>query len=158
MTMTHSEHVFLCPNCNREFGTAVDYLQHLPCYGSLGEGPKRLVESMFSAHTVDKQVLTGDQDIDRVIAECIQIMSSKGHDYMAGTTDRLYNFRQAAADLGITMREVAYIYMWKHLSAIRSYCRTGEMKAEGVLSRITDAINYLLLLYKISLEEEKKES
>jgi hypothetical protein len=98
--------------------------------------------------------MTGDDDFDDVLRRCIDIMSTKGVDYKGGSEDRLNNFRQAAIDLGITMREVAYIYMWKHLAAIKSYCRTGEVKAEGLREHICDTINYLLILDKIEKDQK----
>lgn len=101
--------------------------------------------------------LTGDPDFDEVLRECVEIMATKGSDYMAGTADRLHNFRQAAEELGISMREVVYVYMWKHLASIRTYCRTGEVKSEGLRSHITDVINYLLLLYKVEQDVRRQQ-
>lgn len=95
---------------------------------------------------------TGDGDFDDILRECMQVMNTKGVDYAAGSEDRLYNFRQAAADLDTSMEVVLYTYLWKHLSAIRRHCRGEDLRSESLRDRIVDAINYLLILYKIDRE------
>jgi hypothetical protein len=94
-----------------------------------------------------------DEDIKNILRECFETLSDKGTDYSAGTKDRLYNFRRASEEIGLPMRKILYIYLWKHLSAVTKYCNDGELKSESLKGRIVDAINYLLLLYKIDCEE-----
>lgn len=98
--------------------------------------------------------LTGDRVFDSILEECIKVMSTKGVDYAAGSADRLYNFREAARDLGLPMEQVLYIYLWKHLTSIKRFCKNGVVESETIESRIVDAINYLLILAKI-IDEKK---
>lgn len=154
--------------CGQLFRTAEDYRDHLPCHICERWGDK-VPLSIKAVQCIEddgeairrimgeKDRLTGDVDFDAVLRECIEIMATKGSDYMAGTTDRLHNFRQAAEELGISMREVVYVYMWKHLASIRTYCRTGEVKSEGLKSHVTDVINYLLLLYKVEQDIRRQQ-
>lgn len=100
-------------------------------------------------------VLTGEPVFDDVLRECIEVMRTKGADYAEGSTDRLSNFRRAGQDLGLSMREVLHVYLWKHLAAVRRYCATGELASETLRGRIVDVINYMLILALIDAVGEE---
>lgn len=101
--------------------------------------------------------LTGDQEVDAMLRDCIEIMASKGQEYTGGSPDRLNNFRQAGQDVGLPMEKVWYVFFNKHLRAIQSYIKNGCVvkSNETIHSRIMDCIVYLLLFHKMALEIER---
>lgn len=92
----------------------------------------------------------------------LPLMISKGADY-SNSEEALQNFKEAAAFLGTTPQEVALIYCFKHLSAIKNMlknppdklCWTSErdgVLVEGPLQKISDARNYLAI-FAMCLED-----
>lgn len=77
---------------------------------------------------------------------------TKGKEY-AGSDDRLANFKRLGADLGMDPRAVLWVYLTKHLDAIRSYLRRGHVLSEPIEGRIDDAILYLVLLKCLDIEK-----
>lgn len=105
----------------------------------------------------NKPELTGDEDMDKLLAECISTMKTKGQEYTGNSPDRLNNFREAGKDIGLGMEQVWYTYFNKHLRALQSYikndCKTQSN--ESIQGRIVDLINYLLLFGKMTIEIER---
>lgn len=97
--------------------------------------------------------ITADEDFRECIAACDAILKVKGNDYTQGD-DRLKNFDRNGARLGLRPEQVLAVYMNKHLDAIETYLRRGAVESEPIEGRIQDAINYLLLLYKMVRREE----
>jgi hypothetical protein len=91
------------------------------------------------------------------------ILEYKQYDY-SEHDDRLQNFREVAAFMGMRPAEVALTYLLKHIQAISIAVKTGEYVwawetnrgGEGLKQRIADGRNYLLLL-AACLEEETNE-
>lgn len=90
------------------------------------------------------------------------ILNWKAKDYTDGKddTDRLQNFKEVAAFIGLRPSEVALTYLLKHVQSIalavknEHYNWNWETKdGEGLKQRIADARNYLLLL-AACIEEE----
>lgn len=98
---------------------------------------------------------TGDADFDTLLDRCNKLLKVKGHDYTAGSPDRLANFRSASGILGQTQETVLGVYLWKHLSAIFTYLQKGQLESEPIEERIVDSINYLLLLGKMVAEKKQ---
>ena len=73
------------------------------------------------------------------------LLSKKGSDYTQGL-DRLSNFKLVAEEIGTTPEQVLWVYLAKHLFALRRYVREGRVESEPLQDRIDDAINYLHLL------------
>ncbi|NMC10240.1 MAG: hypothetical protein GYA39_04580 [Methanothrix sp.] len=90
---------------------------------------------------------------------CNSTLQIKAKEY--GTTDRLHNFKMAAAIQGVEP-ETALLGMWaKHLVSvidiIHDIEQHGKLPTKELLSeKITDSINYLLLLE--ALIEERREA
>jgi hypothetical protein len=101
--------------------------------------------------------MTGDAEVDAMLRDCIDTMSSKGQEYTGGSPDRLNNFRQAGLDVGLPMEKVWYVFFNKHLRALQSYIKNGCVvkSNETIHSRIMDCIVYLLLFEKMSREIER---
>jgi len=92
-----------------------------------------------------------------VIVECLKLLDFKGHDYTgAADDDALANFKLVAHTTGLTPLQVWSVYFHKHVDAIMTFVKKGELKSEKIDTRIQDAINYLLLLNGLIKENEKK--
>ena len=96
--------------------------------------------------------IAADPDFAAVITECDRVLATKGRDYTQGE-GRLKNFYRNGARLGIPARQVLGIYLNKHLDAIETFIKRGQVESEPIEGRIVDAINYLLLLAKMVREE-----
>ena len=94
--------------------------------------------------------LTKEQ-IDRSLAGLL----SKSDEY--ATEDRLHNFRTAAAMQGLTDKQALAGMMAKHTVSVYDMCWSGEDYPLALWEeKITDSINYLLLLNAMVREEAKK--
>ncbi len=90
---------------------------------------------------------------DEISAACKELLSKKGDDY-SGREDRLLNFKRLGNELNLPPRQVLWVYLRKHLDAITSYVRDGKLEScESLRSRVTDAINYLVLLECLRMDE-----
>lgn len=110
---------------------------------------------MSCQHDSDRQCacdkgLTGHEDIDTFLNECLETMRAKGHDYREGhDDDLLHNFRTVGEDMDIAPEKVWYIYASKHWKAIKTFIKEGgQSESEPIEGRIKDVIVYLLLLYR----------
>ncbi len=99
------------------------------------------------------------EDFDELVTArfgfCARTLQLKGSEYSTNT-DRLHNFKIAAAFQGCEP-ESALLGMWaKHLVSIRDIVdgiEAGRLPDEKMLSeKITDSINYLVLLEALFLE------
>lgn len=84
--------------------------------------------------------------------DCEEILLRKGHDY-AGPQDRFRNFRETAREVGIPAAKVWWIFFQKHLHAISTFVRDGEVQSEPIMERFKDARNYLDLGAGLVAEE-----
>lgn len=84
----------------------------------------------------------------------VEINRVKGHDY-AGDEDALANFKREAEDLGMRPEQVWAVYASKHWSAVKTFCREGDVASEPIEGRLQDVILYCYLL--LGLIEEKKQ-
>lgn len=81
----------------------------------------------------------------------MDISRKKGKDY-SGDMDVLSNFKRIADELDSTPEIVLYVYFAKHLDAVRSYIKNGELESESLENRIVDMRLYLALLYAMYCE------
>lgn len=78
-------------------------------------------------------------------------------EYTIGNQDNdvFTNFRSIGDRLGIDPKLVLSVYLFKHMDSIRSYLKHGQTFTEEISGRISDAINYLVLLNgMIQVEKE----
>lgn len=100
-----------------------------------------------------------DRDFRQAIEECNKLLTTKGHDYTQGAEGdrgRLRNFYTNAERLGVSPFTVLGVYMNKHLDAVNTFLSKGRLESEPIEDRIADSINYLLLLYKMVMYEERQ--
>ncbi len=85
---------------------------------------------------------------------CKELMGQKGPEY-TNDKDTLSNFKQAAEDTGTDPKTVCWIYLYKHLEAIRNYVKSGKTSSdESIEGRLMDAANYMNLMAQIIWDEQ----
>lgn len=100
--------------------------------------------------------------IKEQLLTCEGLLIGKGQEYAPGATDesavdRLAHFKKAAAITGGTPKEALLGMLAKHLVSISDMCIDGrDYTGDRWTEKITDSINYLLLL-KALVEEERYE-
>jgi len=85
---------------------------------------------------------------------CNQILQKKGGDYNPSGI-AFDDLEEAAKDLGIKKSGVLWIYMGKHISAIRSYIRYNKMHSENIGGRLMDLANYCAMM-AVLLKTERR--
>lgn len=91
--------------------------------------------------------------VERQIDSCKNILLNKAKEY-AMDNDRLHNFKNAAGMMGCDPKEALAGMMAKHTISIYDMCRDNEPHSMELWDeKITDHINYLLLL-KAIVEEQ----
>ena len=91
--------------------------------------------------------------LESQFAKCREVLIEKAKQY-AGDGDRLHNFRCAAGMQCCTATEALAGMMAKHTISIYDMCRDGKRHSEEMWDeKITDHINYLLLLRALVTED-----
>ena len=90
---------------------------------------------------------------------CENLLVSKGNEYAldaaVGRADRLAHFKKAAAISGGTQKGALFGMLTKHLVSLSDMCSDGRVYGkERWVEKITDSINYLLILRAIVEEED----
>lgn len=85
-----------------------------------------------------------------------ELTATKGEEYARSEDDQLANFKRQAAELGLDPEKVLAIFLNKHLDAIKSFIKTGQVLSEPIHGRIDDAILYLILLKAMIVEKEEQ--
>lgn len=104
---------------------------------------------------------TFNQIIEEQLSTCKSILCQKGLEYtpdaMAETSaDRLAAFKKAAVIIEGTPKEALLGMLSKHLVSISDMCVDGkEYSVERWTEKITDSINYLLIL-RAMIDEERR--
>jgi len=94
--------------------------------------------------------------ITRQIEHCKSILCSKAKEY--ATADRLHNFKVAGALQGVSPVQALMGMMTKHTVSVADMCMSGETYPQELWDeKITDSINYLLLLAALVREENHEQ-
>lgn len=110
---------------------------------------------------MDLPHIAADPDFRSVLEECDRVLKSKGNDYtqrQPGDKGRLKNFYRNGERLGLPAVKILALYLNKHLDAIETFVRHGQVESEPIEGRIVDAVNYLLLLAKLVRVEARENS
>lgn len=93
-------------------------------------------------------------------AECIKTFEVKGEAY-ASNKDSLSNFKRNAERLGMSPYQIWAVYFNKHVDSVNNAILQNPLtpvdKSEGLESRVTDLINYAMLLRCLLIEGQKPE-
>lgn len=96
---------------------------------------------------------TFDEVVRQQLEKCASLLISKGEEYSLDS-DRLLAFKRAAKIQGESPKQALCGMMAKHTVSIYDMCMSGEkFSDERWEEKITDSINYLLLLRAIVKEE-----
>lgn len=97
--------------------------------------------------------LTFEKLMEAQLDCCRDVLINKAREY--ATSDRLHNFRVAAAVQGISEKQALAGMMAKHTVSVYDMCRSGlEYPIELWQEKITDSLNYLLLLNALVREKD----
>lgn len=116
------------------------------------KAPKELLADSWLPH------IFADEDFRAAIEACDKILKVKGADYTMKLPDRLANFREAAGFLGQSKYQVLGVYLFKHLTAVFSFLKHGQVESEPIEGRIYDCVNYMLLLFKMVSEDKRRKA
>ena len=98
-----------------------------------------------------------NKDFNEIVAEqvyyCLSLLGAKGEEYDIGSDDRLHAFKVAAVLQGRTPKQALAGMLAKHTVSVYDMCNEGEYSLEKWTEKITDSINYLLLLKAMVYEE-----
>ena len=104
-----------------------------------------------------------DEAVTDELQHCMELLTAKGVEYAHDTVtvpekDRLAHFKKAADLLGLTSEQALMGMLAKHLVSISDMCFEEYIyyPKEVWQEKITDSINYLLIL-RAMIEEEANE-
>lgn len=87
-----------------------------------------------------------NEELKRLYDDALAIMNEKGPDY-APSGVAFEDVTRMAHSLKVDPSLILWIYLQKHLSALRKMVIGGTLTSESVHSRAADAINLIGLLY-----------
>lgn len=91
------------------------------------------------------------------VKQTTSVLYAKGKSYALNRNDRLEHFKQAGKYLDTTPKEACLAQLTKHLISIRDMVcakETAKFSPEQWDEKIGDAINYLVLLRALVIDEE----
>ena len=92
--------------------------------------------------------------VTKQMKKCWETLFNKGNEY-AMQGDRLSHFKKAAAVMDSTPKAALFGMLAKHLVSVSDMCLSnGKYHKEVWSEKITDSINYLLILAAIVEEEQ----
>ena len=99
------------------------------------------------------------EELNRIFEEVINnsrdVMFSKNREY-SRDTNALDNFDTSSEEAGITPLQAWAVFFRKHLNSILTYVREGKSYSnEDISERITDCINYLVILQALIIREKE---
>ena len=91
------------------------------------------------------------------IEHCRAVLKEKGAEYVF-SADRLDHFKNSAEEQGIGPKQALWGMTSKHHSSLAGMCKSdGDYPPEVWREKITDAMNYLLLLWALIREEAESD-
>ena len=96
--------------------------------------------------------------INKQIKICKSLLEVKGEEYDADSKDRLHSFKVAAALQSTTPLKALAGMLAKHIVSIYDMCESGDGSIEKWTEKISDSINYLLLLKAMICEDKMEKS
>lgn len=109
-----------------------------------------------------------NEDFKKVVEDqldyCKSLLVTKGKEYTPqneepcyafAPDDRLKHFKKAGILMGISPKAALLGMLSKHLVSVSDMCMSGDYTEEKWTEKITDSINYMLLLKALVMEEYK---
>lgn len=105
-------------------------------------------------NTIDLKTVMNKQ-----FGHCAELLMKKGEEYAEDSPDRLEHFKAAAALMGVTPQAALMGMLSKHLVSVSDMCMSGRhYNRDRWHEKLTDSINYLVLLAAIIAEEAGEEA
>lgn len=97
-----------------------------------------------------------DAVFEEQVGRCAALLQRKSGEYAKSGADRLASFRTAAALQGCSPEKALAGMLAKHIVSIYDMCRADSTHYDAEVwdEKITDSINYLILLKAIVKEEQ----
>ena len=96
---------------------------------------------------------TFDEIVEDQLRQCAELLLSKGKEYDSDSGDRFHSFKVAAELQGETPLEALAGMMAKHTVSIYDLISQNSLNLTIWEEKITDHINYLLLLKGLIMEQ-----
>lgn len=103
--------------------------------------------------------------VDAQVSRCLRLLAEKGFEYApdanseADTGDRMAHFRASGESQGLPAEQALWGMLDKHLRSLAQICKNPDNWPLAVWDeKMTDAINYLLLLSALVHESEGEKS
>jgi len=117
----------------------------------------------MSRQREEQEVMSADERgefVKNVVTKyLLPVLSKKGRDYTEYDDRNLSvnsNFEDIAnmlADSEIGKYQVWAVFFLKHVQSILSWISTGKLESEKLEGRLTDAINYLFIMWSMLVED-----
>lgn len=91
--------------------------------------------------------------VDSQLTKCREVLVVKGKEYDSDTEDRLHSFKVAAEIQHTTPMQALAGMMAKHTVSVYDMCAENSSNLAKWEEKITDSINYLLLLKSLIQDE-----
>lgn len=112
-------------------------------------------ENVFKIGGINMNIERFDKIIIEQINRCTDVLVVKAKEY--ATDDRLHNFKVAGALLGISPKKALVGFMAKHIVSVYDMAMSDkDFSIEQWNEKITDSMNYLLLLRALIEEPSQK--
>ena len=93
--------------------------------------------------------------VNELYSHAVQTMNKKGPEYTTGHEDVLNNFKSTAKKLSVDPLVIWYAYFDKQVSSVAAHVSNEDLnKAEPMISRFGDIINYAKLGYALFNERD----
>lgn len=94
--------------------------------------------------------------VNKQFGRCLSLLEVKNNEYTPDL-DRLSHFKKAAVLMGCSPKQALVGMLSKHIISIFDMCNTQtKMPVERWNEKITDTINYMLLLSALVMEENNE--
>lgn len=90
------------------------------------------------------------------VEHSLTVLAEKGKEYALGA-DRLEHFKDSAVEQETTPKQALWGMLSKHLASLNGMCKNGSDSIPLWSEKITDSINYLLLLRALVEEDFENE-
>lgn len=80
------------------------------------------------------------------ISNGLHIVILKGDDYAESESVAMTEAFFASADLGLTVPQILYVHVRKHMAALANYMHRGSLRSEDIRSRLNDIAVYMALI------------
>jgi hypothetical protein len=97
---------------------------------------------------------------DDFLEKTIDLSDIKRIEYTVGNQDDdvFTNFREVGKRLNLPPVDVLGVYLFKHIDSLTSFFKHGKTFSEPLESRISDIVNYCILLLGLIDDEREGES